>query len=540
MSSNNQRVYIYDTTLRDGAQASSISLNLNDKRVIADALDEFGVDYIEGGWPGANQTDDHFFAQDHDFQTSIFTAFGMTKKAGNSAENDPTLSAVINSNAKAYCLVGKTWMLHVEKILGISPEENLNSISESIRHASKDGKEVIFDAEHFFDGYKDNPEYSLQCLKAAKEAGAKWLVLCDTNGGTMPQEIEKIIGEVANDIDPSNLGIHAHNDTEQAVANSIAAVKAGARMVQGTLNGIGERCGNANLTSLMPTLSLKLGYDIGIPQEKLKDLKKLSRILDECINEESAPFAPYVGDFAFAHKGGLHVSAVNKIPESYEHINPDKVGNSRNIVVSDQTGRSNVIARLKTLGFDDDTKSPLVKQLVDTIKQREFEGYAYDTAQASFAVLYYEMTDQMPAYFDLLNFSVTNEIRAGRKNDNNDTDDFTRETAKATVKLSIKGDVTHTASDGIGPVHALEKAFSKALKPVYPSINDVVLIDYRVRIVNSDSATAATVRVMIESALKSNPHKKWRSVGVSTNILEASFIALKDSYLYHLKNLEDT
>jgi 2-isopropylmalate synthase len=347
---NKERLYIFDTTLRDGAQTQGVDFSIDDKEKISIALDNLGVDYIEGGWPGANPTDTEFFQKKHNFKNAKLTSFGMTKKSGRSADNDPGLSALMNSNTTSICLVGKTWDFHVDVALGISNEENLENISESAKLFVKEKKEFMFDAEHFFDGYKANPKYAISCLKAAFDAGSRWIVLCDTNGGTLPHEISKIVREVSKDIPGKNLGIHAHNDTGNAVANSLAAVLAGVRQIQGTINGLGERCGNANLMSLIPTFFLKkdfsLRYEINIKPNNIKNLTQCSRLLDEILNRKPNKHLPYVGAAAFSHKGGLHVSAVQKDPKTYEHINPEDVGNSRNIIISDQAGKSNIISRL--------------------------------------------------------------------------------------------------------------------------------------------------------------------------------------------------
>ncbi len=521
-----ERIYLFDTTLRDGAQTAGVDFSVAEKTAIAKALDTFGIDYIEGGWPGANPTDDQFFEHPPELKHSTFTAFGMTKKAGRSAANDPALSAVLNSTAKAFCLVGKTWDFHVDVALNISNDENLENIRESVAAAAEKG-EALFDAEHFFDGYKANPEYALQCLRAANDGGARWIVLCDTNGGVLPHEIEEIVGEIAKTIPGEKIGIHCHDDTGNAIANSLAAVRAGARMVQGTLNGLGERCGNANLVSLIPTLMVKMGYDIGLDESKLKGLRTLSRSMDEILNRAPATHAPYVGDRAFAHKGGLHASAINKNPRCYEHIEPELVGNRRNVLVSDQAGRSNMIARLKELKIDVDPKDPLIQKLVDEVKQRESEGYAYDGAEASFEVLARRMLGQVPDYFRVERFRVTDERRF------NANGDLVTE-SEASIKVRIGDKLVHTVAEGKGPVNAIDVALRKALEPVYPKLKDMSLADFRVRILQAQDASAAMPRVLIESSSTKNPDHRWLTVGVSSNIIEASFDALKDSYIYKL------
>ncbi len=527
-----ERIYLYDTTLRDGAQTAGVDFSVQDKSAIAKALDAFGLDYIEGGWPGANPTDDRFFEDLPYLKHAKFTAFGMTKKAGRSADNDPGLSQVLSADVPAYCLVGKTWDFHVDVALGISHEENLENIKESVAAAASKG-EALFDAEHFFDGYKKNKDYALACVKEAEKAGARWIVLCDTNGGTLPHEITQIVEEVKKHIPSEKLGIHTHDDTGNAIANSIAAIEAGCRMVQGTLNGLGERCGNADLIALIPTLSIKMGYDIGIGHEKLKELKSLSRMLDEILNRSPDLRAPYVGDRAFAHKGGLHVSAINKASESYEHIDPESVGNLRTIVMSDQAGRSNVLARLNDIGIQVDPDAPHVQKLVDLVKQREFEGYSYDTAEASFEILTRDMLGDIPEFFKLEKFCVTDERRVNAKGE------LIAE-SEATVKMTINGKTIHTVSDGNGPVNALDNALRKGLQTVYPELADMMLVDYRVRILKPQDASAAMPRVLIENASRKNPEHTWRTIGVSTNIIEASYEALRDGYLYLLMKQKES
>ena len=386
-----EKIYIFDTTLRDGAQTEGVNFSIDDKNKIAKALADLGIDYLEGGWPGANTLDTTFFNKPPKLGKTILTAFGMTKRSGRSAQNDPGLSSILNSNSSAVCLVGKSWDFHVDKALGITNDENLDNIKESAKLFIKEKKELMFDAEHFFDGYKNNPNYALSCIKAAYDEGARWIVLCDTNGGTLPHEVGEIVTKITKVIPGKNLGIHAHNDTENAVANSLIAVLSGARQIQGTINGLGERCGNANLISLIPSLVLKKSfadnYEIGISKDKMKTLTECSRLLDEILNRKSNRHSAYVGASAFAHKGGLHVSAVTKDPKTYEHINPNLVGNFRNIVVSDQSGKSNIMSRLEKYGIKIDKNDPKVQSLLNEVKDREFAGYSYDGADASFELL---------------------------------------------------------------------------------------------------------------------------------------------------------
>lgn len=520
------RIYLYDSTLRDGAQTSGVDFTAADKITIAQKLDEIGIDYIEGGWPGANPTDDEFFNNLPKLTNSRISAFGMTKKHGNSAQNDPFLSAVVNTGVGTVCLFGKTWDFHVIKALGIELKDNIKMIEESISHLRTKNCEAIFDAEHFFDGYKANKQYAIDAIKAAYQSGARWVVLCDTNGGTLPHEIGEIVSYVSQIIPGTNLGIHCHNDTENAVANSITAVLAGARQVQGTLNGVGERCGNANLVSIIPNLMLKLGYKTGVKTENLKYLTKISRFLDERLNRQPNIFAPYVGASAFAHKGGMHVSAVAKNPNSYEHIEPHLVGNKRNILISDQAGKANIIERLKEIGLDvSGFDKSLVDALVRDVKQRESKGYAYDNADASFEILARKMLGQVPDFFDLRSFRVIDERRW-------DANGKLVTLSEATVKLIIDDKKILTVAEGNGPVNALDNALKDALLPKYPSLQNVVLTDYKVRIVNSGDGTKAITRVMIES--QDDKNHKWTTIGVSANIIDASYNALRDSIDYKL------
>ncbi|WP_425429099.1 citramalate synthase [Azospirillum thermophilum] len=518
-----ERIYLYDTTLRDGAQTQDVDFSVADKIAIAQDLDRLGIDYVEGGWPGANPTDDAFFAEAPDLTRATFTAFGMTRRPGRSAANDPQLSALIQSRARSVCIVGKTWDFHVDVALNIPRDENLDLIRDSIAALRVAKGEALFDAEHFFDGYKRNPAYAASCIRAAFEAGARWVVLCDTNGGTLPHEIEAIVRTVIEEhgIPGDRLGIHCHNDTENAVANSIAAVRAGVRMVQGTINGLGERCGNANLVSLIPTLMLKMGYETGIRRADLPLLTQVSRAFDERLNRAPNRHAPYVGSSAFAHKGGLHVSAVEKDPSSYEHVEPDAVGNHRQIVVSDQAGRSNLIVRLREIGMEVDPKDERLPRLLDLVKQRDSEGYAYDTAEASFEMLVRRELGEVPKYFELLRFHVTDERRY------NALGKLVVE-SEAVVRVRVGGEIRLEVAEGNGPVHALDLAMRKALEPCYPLLGDMRLSDYRVRILAAKAGTAAMTRVLIRSA--NGDGTEWSTLGVSTNIIEASVEALVDSF----------
>lgn len=522
--SDDKRIYLFDSTLRDGAQTNGVDFTVSDKIAIAQGLDRLGVDYVEGGWPGANPTDNAFFAEPPELKNASFVAFGMTRRSGRSAANDPGLAALVNAQTDAACIVGKTWDFHVELALGVSNAENLDMIRDSIAHLNTCKTEAMFDAEHFFDGFKNNRDYALACLKAAQEGGASWLVLCDTNGGTLPHEVEEIVGEVRRELPGSHLAIHAHNDTENAVANSLAAVRAGARQIQGTLNGLGERCGNANLVSLIGSLALKTDFMTGITDTQLTQLKPISRLLDERLNRTSQRSAAYVGDNAFAHKGGLHVSAVEKDPRTYEHVEPARVGNVRHIVVSDQAGRANILSRLKEFGIEVDPKDEKINRLVDEIKQREFNGYAYDTAEASFELLARRTLGSIPEYFTLQRFRVMDDRRWNARGE------LVTE-SEATINLSINGEGTMTVAEGNGPVDALDRALRKSLLPIYPILETMRLLDYKVRILTPQDGTGAITRVMIESGGRSG---RWITVGVSANIIDASFNALSDAITWKL------
>jgi 2-isopropylmalate synthase len=526
-----ERLHLFDTTLRDGAQTQGVDFSVEDKRLLASALDKIGIDYVEGGWPGANPTDTAFFAKAPKLTHATFTAFGMTRRPGRSVGNDPGLAALFEADVKAICLVGKTWDFQVKVALEISNAENIDLIRDSIAEITKRKREPLFDAEHFFDGFKANPGYALDCIKAAHEAGARWIVLCDTNGGTMPEEIERIVGKVTEIIPGTSLGIHAHNDTENAVANSLAAVRAGVRQVQGTINGLGERCGNANLISLIPSLVLKPTYrdlvETGISEDALKRLTALSRLLDETLNRAPLRNAPYVGTSAFAHKGGLHVSAVLKDPRTYEHIEPETVGNKRQILVSDQSGVANIVARLNDIGVEVDPKNPKLKRLLEIVKEREFDGYSYDGAAASFELLARRTLGDVPTYFTVDSFRTLVERRYNAKGE-------PVTISEATVKLSVDGEEFMSVGEGNGPVNALDMALRKDLGRYSPYIEDLRLVDYKVRILNQGTGdgTNAVTRVMIESA--DGKGERWFTVGVSPNIVDASFQALNDSLTYKL------
>ncbi|WP_299620865.1 citramalate synthase [Pelagibius sp.] len=522
---NDRRVYLFDTTLRDGAQTQGVDFSVSDKQAIARALDGLGLDYVEGGWPGANPTDDAFFAEPPGFESSRFVAFGMTRRAGRSAENDPGLASLLNSSADSICIFGKAWDFHVDVALGIERAENVAMIGESVAHALTRKAEAMFDAEHFFDGYKANPAFAMECVEAAHKAGARWVVLCDTNGGTLPDEIERIVGEVCEKIPGSHIGIHCHNDTENAVANTLAALRAGARQVQGTINGLGERCGNANLITLIANLMLKSDYDVGLDDHALGQLTHVSRLLDDRLNRQPARHAAYVGESAFAHKGGTHVSAVAKDPRTYEHIDPAQVGNRRHIVVSDQAGRANILARLAEIGIELNADDPGVNKLVEVVKAREFEGFAYDGAEASFELLARRARDEVPNYFSLARFRIMDDRRWNARGE------LVTE-SEATVTLEVGGTAKMEVADGNGPVNALDTALRKALVPLYPQLEDMRLVDFKVRILTPQAGTRAVTRVMIESA--DSQGRRWNTIGVSTNVIDASFNALHDGITWKL------
>ena len=528
-----ERLYLFDTTLRDGAQTNGVDFTLADKLAIAQMLDELGIDYVEAGYPGANPTDTNLFAERRPLRACL-TAFGMTRRPGRSASNDPGLAALLAAQADAICFVAKSWDYHVRVALETTEEENLASIRDSVGAAKAKGREVLLDCEHFFDGYKANPAYALACAKAAYDEGARWAVLCDTNGGTLPHEVEKIVGEVCKEIPGDHVGIHAHNDTEQAVANSFAAVRAGARQIQGTLNGLGERCGNANLVSIIPTLKLKPDYaekfDIGVSDEALRKITRVSRTLEEVLNRAPNRYAPYVGESAFATKAGIHASAIMKElnagvdePASYEHVPPDTVGNKRKLLVSDQAGKANLLAELDRIGFAVDKDDPRLARLLEEVKEREAIGYAYETADASFELLARRLLGKVPRYFDVEKFDVSVEQRINAKGE--------RVTVSmAVVKVRVGDDLLISAAEGIGPVNALDLALRKDLGKYQSYITGLELTDYRVRILNA--GTEAVTRVLIESADETGDH--WTTIGVSANIIDASFQALMDSIVYKL------
>jgi 2-isopropylmalate synthase len=530
------RLFLYDTTLRDGQQTQGVDFSAEDKARIAAALDGLGIDYVEGGWPGANPTDSGFFAAAPALSRATMTAFGMTKRAGRSAANDDVLAAVLNAGTRAVCLVGKAHDFHVATALGIGLEDNLENIRASVAHAAALGREVHFDAEHFFDGWKANRPYALACLRAAADAGARWIVLCDTNGGTLPAEAGRIVTEViAEGLPGDRLGIHAHDDAGCAVAVSLAAIDAGVRQVQGTLNGLGERCGNANLTSLIPTLLLKEPYastlETGVTPEALATLTRVSRMLDDILNRVPNPAAPYVGGSAFVHKAGLHASAILKDPTTYEHVDPRRVGNARFIPMSNQAGQSNLRKRLEKAGLEVAPGDPRLAAILAEVKDREDRGYALDGAAASFELLARRMLGALPRYFEVERYRVTTERRMNAKG-------VMVTVSEAVVVAQIGNQRVMSVSESQdpltladqGPVNALSRALAKDLGPYQPYIDRMRLVDFRVRI--TSRGTEAVTRVLIDS--EDDTGRRWSTVGVSANIVDASFQALNDAVVWKL------
>ena len=528
MSLQKERLYIYDTTLRDGQQTQGVQFSTDEKIEIADLLGDLGVDYIEGGWPGANPTDTTFFET---YRTNAnLVAFGMTKRSGRSAENDDVLASVLNAGTKKICLVGKTHDFHVKTALGISLKENIEAIRQSISHVVSMGREAIFDAEHFFDGMLSNSDYAIEAIRSAYGAGARWIVLCDTNGGSLPREIEKAVSlAIEAGVPGTHLGIHTHNDTDNAVANTLIAVDAGVRQIQGTLNGLGERCGNANLTALIPTLALKSDYcdrfETGISITALKGMTRLSRRLDDILNRVPMRQASYVGASAFAHKSGLHANAILKDPSTYEHVDPELVGNERIIPMSNQAGASNLKKRLNDAGIDQNVNKDELEKILMLIKERESQGYSYDTAQASFELLARRTLGQLPEFFDVKRYKVTVERR---KNKYNKMISLSEAVVVVKVdgqkKLSVSESLDEFGSDR-GPVNALAKALAKDLGQYQRFIDDMRLVDFKVRI--TQGGTEAVTRVVIDS--EDSTGRRWATVGVSANIVDASFVALIDA-----------
>jgi len=514
-------IKIYDTTLRDGTQAEDIAFSLEDKVRIAQKLDEFGIHYIEGGWPGSNPKDLQFFREVKKIPLSHarIVAFGSTCRAGTAPEKDSNLQALIEADTKVVTIFGKSWDIHPLEALNITLEQNLEIIHQSVRYLKKQVSEVIYDAEHFFDGYKNNPSYALKTLQAAQEAKADWIVLCDTNGGTLPDGIQSIIDEVRKKIS-TPLGIHVHNDSEMAVANTIVAVKNGIRLVQGTINGYGERCGNANLCSIIPNLKLKMGIDC-ITDAQLKKITEVSRFVSELANLPHYKYLPYVGESAFAHKGGVHVSAIRKSDMTYEHVPPEKVGNRQRVLISDLSGESNILYKAAEFKIDIESKDPKVREILDNLKQLENQGFQFEGAEGSFEILIKKALGQHKKFFELMGFRVIVEK----------SEEEGPPLSEATIMVRVGDRVEHTAAVGNGPVNALDNAIRKALEKFYPELKEVTLLDYKVRILSSKDGTGAQTRVLIESG---DGKSKWGTVGVSENIIQASWQALVDAIDYKL------
>ena len=531
---NKERLYLYDTTLRDGAQTTGVDFSISDKRRIMAVLDDLGLDYIEGGYPGSNPTDTELFSEPSKLKSARFTAFGMTKRSGRSVSNDPGFQAILQSKADSICIVAKSWDYHVRVALGISNEENVESLVQSVKAVRETQREALVDCEHFFDGYKGNRDYALSVAKAAFDSGARWVVLCDTNGGTLPHEIDRIVSDVAKHVPGANLGIHTHNDTENAVANTLMAVRAGCRQIQGTMNGLGERCGNANMTSIIPTLLLKSefanAFETGVTPDRLRNLTHASRVLDEILNEAPDRHAPYVGESAFATKAGIHASALLKEPQTYEHVPPESVGNERRIMVSKQGGRSSILAALDRLGLGLDKDDGRVVALLDEVRVREDAGYSYESADASFELLARRTLGTVPRYFSVDSFRVTVERQPGAGSG-------AVAASQAIVSVSIAGEAQPLVSvgEGNGPVNALDTALRRDLGRYQKHIEKVELVDYKVRILTQTGAhgTEAVTRVLVESH-DTETGERWTTVGVSPNIIDASFEALLDSINYKL------
>ena len=518
---------IYDTTLRDGTQGEGISFSVTDKLLIVERLDQFGIDYIEGGFPGSNPRDITFFeeARKLKLRHACVAAFGSTRRAGVAAAKDVQLQVLLEAGTPVVTIVGKTWLLHVTEILRTTAEENLAMIEDSVRHLVAAGREVIYDAEHFFDGYKDDPEYALRTLAAAARGGAANLTMCDTNGGTLVEDLREIVARAVKEFGGERVGVHCHNDSGLGVAVSLAGVAAGASLVQGTMNGFGERTGNANLTTILPNLFLKMGREAAC-RPNLPQLRELSHYIDELANQRPDPKAPFIGASAFAHKGGLHANAAQKVARSYEHITPAAVGNHTRVLVSDLAGRSSIVMKARELGFHVDEHSPAVKNVLEELKRLEFEGYEFEAADASLKLLLARWLQKHTPAFELEGYRVIVECRGPEAT----------VVAEATVKVKVKGKSMHTVAECIGPVSALDKALRLALERAYPAIKDTALSDYKVRILDSKRGANSRARVLIET---SDGEDIWGTVGLSDNIIEASWEALRDAFEYKLLREEE-
>jgi len=522
MDSSKPNLFLYDTTLRDGTQGEGISFTVSSKVRLAEKLDSFGIDYIEGGWPGSNPRDMAFFEQVRkvNFKHAKVAAFGSTRRANKAVEEDPQVNLLLEAETPVVTFFGKTWLLHVEEVLRTTAEENLKMIEDTTRYLVDQGREVVYDAEHFFDGFKDNPEFALKTLEAAQRGGASFLALCDTNGGTLVGEVQEIVGKIVAHFPQTRIGMHCHNDAGLGVAVSLAGVEAGATMVQGTMNGYGERIGNANLTSIIPNLALKMGYPMACG-ENISSLRDLSLFTAELANQRHDSKQPYVGSSAFVHKGGVHADAVNKVKHSYEHIEPEAVGNRTRVVVSDMSGRASIMMKAHEMGLDVESKSPAMTTFLDELKQLEFRGYEYEAADASFKLLVRRFVDKQPDPFEVLNFKVNDEYGEWK-------DDVT---AEATVKVKIGEKIYHVVDESTGPVGALDGALRKALEAEFPQVHDVRLTDFKVRILDGQKGVKAIIRVQIEST---DGEHIWGTVGASDDIIEASLEALRDAFLYKI------
>jgi 2-isopropylmalate synthase len=521
-NSSNQ-LWIYDTTLRDGTQREGLSVSIEDKLRIARRLDQMGIPFIEGGWPGANPKDVQFFErlEREPLQQAEIVAFCFTRRPHQTAATDPMMRSLLAAATLWVTIVGKSWDLHVTEGLKTTLTENLAMIRDTIEYLRVQGRKVIYDAEHWFDGYKQNPEYAMETIQSAIASGAEWVVLCDTNGGTLPHEVTQIVTEVIQKLPPNTqLGIHTHNDSDTAVANAIAGVMAGVKMVQGTINGYGERCGNANLCSLIPNFQIKMGYHC-IEDSQLAQLTETSSFVSEVVNLAPDDHAAFVGASAFAHKGGMHVSAVEKNPLTYEHIRPQQIGNHRRIVISEQAGVSNVLAKARTFGIELEKDNPATREILERLKELESQGYQFEAAEASFELLMREALGSRQQFFEIKGFQVHCELARGKETNN----------ALATVKIAVKGKDILEVAEGNGPVSALDAALRKALGNFYPQIADFELSDYKVRILNENAGTAAKTRVLVESR---NGHRRWTTISVSTNILDASYHAVVEGLEYGL------
>ncbi len=516
-----KQISLYDTTLRDGTQGEDVSFSVEDKLRIARCLDEFGIHYIEGGWPGSNPRDMEFFtrARSLTLQHARLAAFGSTRRAKNRVDDDPNINALLDAETPVVTIFGKSWLLHVHTALQITEEENIDVISDSVSHLTSHGREVIYDAEHFFDGYKHDAAYALKTLQTAKQAGASMIVLCDTNGGTLPHEVAAIVSVVRKNVCDA-IGIHTHNDCELGVANTLAAVQCGAVHVQGTVNGYGERCGNANLCSIIPNLQLKMNYRCVEPDQLVR-LTEVSKYVSDLANLSHRKHLPFVGASAFAHKGGVHVSAVMKNPPTYEHIDPETVGNHRRVLVSDLSGKSNVTYKAKELGIDLDDKSTATQRIVDEIKLKEHGGYHYEDAGGSLEMLIKQKLENWREFFELEGFKVLIHKESAESEPK----------CEALIKVRVGQEVEHTAAEGNGPVNALDNALRKSLEKFYPSLKNIMLSDYKVRVLDGFDGTSAKVRVLITTR---DDHSSWNTVGVSANIIEASWKALVDSIYFYL------